>query len=599
MAATDPAAYLRSIPPFDALPRPLFDEAAGTLEVAFEPAGAWLVRAGGERLHHLYVIRKGSVRLERDGRTLQVLEDGEVFGYTSLLRHEATLDVVVEEDLVVYRLPEHAFHRLLTDARFAGNFASRAAQRLQASLARTEMASFRPDLALEVQKIAPREPVWVTAETSVGEAARVMRRERISSLLVRTDPPAIVTDRDLRGRVLAAGLGPATRVGEVCSSPLRTAPVTTPVHAAWVSLLDGDVHHLPLTRDGRIVGIVTSTDFLRHTAPGPIAVLRSIERLASRDSLPGYGQRVTEMSASLLAGGLDATAIAGFLARLNDALLRRILELAEADLGAPPAPYAWIVFGSEGRMEQTLLTDQDNALVFAEEGAPHRAWFRTLAERVNADLQAAGFPECPGGYMARAWNGPLSEWRDRFSGWIEVPNPQALLVASIFFDFRRVGGTLDLEPLEAILAAAAHKIAFLRLFAGSAMEFRPPARFMLRLRGESSIVDLKAQGVSPVVFLARCLGLEAGTRARSTMERLAAAARAGLIDEGDRAIVTEAFRFVLGLRLRRQLDALGRGAPPTTKVALSELTAIERTRLKEALHAVENWHEHVRHRYQV
>lgn len=590
MTGIDPVAYVRALPPFDELPPPLFDQVAKTLDVSFHPAGTRLVYPGGEPLHHLYVIRNGSVKLLREGRVLQVLEEGEIFGYTSLLRHEATLDVVVEEDLVACRLPERAFALLLSDARFARHFASRAAERLQASLARGEVASFRPDLELEVGQIAARAPVWVTPDVSVGEVARTMRRERISSVLVRGDPPGVVTDRDLRGRVLAEGLGPGTPANRICSRPLGTVPATTPVHAAWTYLLEKGVHHLPVTRDGDIVGVVTSTDLLRHTAPGPITVLRSVERLASRDHLPGYASRVTEMASSLLASGLDAIRIAGFVARLNDALLQRILQWAEAELGAPPAPYAWIVFGSEGRMEQTLLTDQDNALVYADAGDGRREWFLGLAERANADLVAAGFPECPGGYMARSWHGPLSEWADRFRGWIDVPNPKALLVASIFFDYRRAGGALDLTPLDEILAEAKRKTAFLRLFASASMEYHPPQHLLLRLRGDSSTVDLKAQGLSPVVFLARCYGLEAGTRARSTLERLDAAARAGLVAEEERAAVSEAFRFVLGLRLRRELDARSRGAPVTSRISLGALTAIERTRLKEAFREIERWH---------
>jgi CBS domain-containing protein len=526
-----------------------------------------------------------------------VLEEGETFGYASILRREATFDVVVEDDLVAYRLPDHAFELLLEDAGFAGHFAVRLAERLRASMT-PEIAPPRPDLETEVRLIAPREPVWVAGDASVGEAARTMRRDRISSLLVRSDPPGILTDRDLRGRVLAEGLDSGTRVDAVCSRPLRTAPSTTPVHAAWASLLDAGVHHLPITRDDEIVGIVTSTDFLRHTAPGPIAVLRSIERLASRASLAGYGERVAEMSASLVASGLDAIVIGGFVARLNDALVRRILEWAEADLGPPPAPYAWIALGSEGRMEQTLLTDQDNAIVFHDDGAPRREWFQALAERANADLQSAGFPECPGGYMARHWNAPFSDWIERFRGWIEVPHARALLAASIFFDFRRVHGALDLEPLESPLAGARRKTTFLRLLASASMEHHPPPSFLLRLRGESSVVDLKAHGISPIVFLARCFGLEAGTRARSTVERLEAAARAGLVSEEERATLVEAFRFVLGLWLRRQVDALSRRAPTSTKLALSELSAVERTRLKEAFRAVASWHERAKQHYQ-
>jgi CBS domain-containing protein len=200
--------------------------------------------------------------------------------------------------------------------------------------------------------------------------------------------------------------------------------------------------------------------------------------------------------------------------------------------------------------------------------------------------------------MARNWHGTLSDWAARFQGWIDVPNPKALLVASIFFDFRKVGGALDLEPLEAILAGARERTTFLRLFASSSMEYHPPPAFVLRLRGESSTVDLKTHGISPVVFLARCFGLEAGTRARSTVERLWAAVRAGNLDAEECAAVIEAFRFALGLRLRLQLESVTRGAPPVTKVALSELTAIERTRLKEAFRTVEVWHEHARHHVQ-
>jgi CBS domain-containing protein len=598
MAPTDPIAYLRAHPPFAELPPALFEEAARAVDVAFHGAGTALARAGGAPLQHLHVIRKGAVRLERAGRTLQVLEEGELFGYTSLLAKEATLDVLVEEDLVAYRLPRREFELLLADARFAAHFAVRVAERLGASVAPGGIAA-RPDLEIEVERIAPRPPVWIAPEVAVGDAARLMRRERISSLLVRTDPPGIVTDRDLRGRVLAEGRGPATRVGEISSRPLRTVPASSPVHAAWATLLDAGVHHLPLTRDGEIVAMVTSTDLLRQTAPGPIAVLRGIERLSSRDRLAGYAAQVAEMCGALLASGLDALAIAAFVGRLNDALVHRLLGWAEAELGPPPAPYAWIVFGSEGRMEQTLLTDQDNALVFADGGVERRDWYRSLAERVNADLEAAGFPPCPGGYMARGWHGPLSDWAERFRGWIDVPNPKALLVASIFFDFRKVGGALDLEPLEAILADARHQTPFLRLMATSAIEFHPPPQLLLRLRGESSSVDLKAHGVSPVVFLARCFGLEVGTRARSTVERLQAAARAGLVEEDDAASVSEALRFVLGLRLRLQLDRRAKGAPLGAKVALSDLTAIERTRLKEAFRAIETWHDHARHHYQV
>jgi len=598
MAAIDPVVFLRSTAPFHALPQALFDAAARRLEVSYHPAGTHLARVGGEPLRHLYVIRKGSVRLERDGQTVQMLEEGETFGYTSLITGEATMEVEVEEDLVAYRLPGQEFRRLLGDAQFARHFAVGLSERLKSSLEHSPVATFQANLSLEVRQLLRRPAAWVGPEATVGEAATLMREERISSVLVRTDPPGILTDRDFRNRVLAAGLGPDTPVTQIFTRPLRTVEAATPIYAAWQTLLDEGVHHLPVTRGGEIAGVLTSTDLLRCNAQGPMAVLKSVERLPSRDALPGYATRVVEMASALLAGRLDASVIAGFVARLNDVLLSRILHWAEKDLGAPPAPYAWIVFGSEGRMEQTLLTDQDNALIYAEEGAAQRDWFQAFAERVNADLEAAGFPACSGGYMGKNWHGPLSEWVERFTGWMEVPNPQALLVASIFFDFRRVGGGLDLEPLEEVVSRAAQKPLFLRFLAKAALEFHPRASLLLRLEGGASEVDLKLHGISPIVFLARCYGLEVGSRARSTLDRLDAAAKAGLMDEDLHASVSEAYRFLVGLRLRLQLRQLSEGRPSSSKVALSDLSAVERGRLKDAFRAIKGWQEKAAYHYQ-
>jgi CBS domain-containing protein len=599
MAAIDPIAFVRSTAPFDALPQELFHAAAGAIDVAYHPAGARLARAGGEPLRHLHVIRKGAVRLERDGQTLQVVEEGETFGYTSLISGEATLDVIVDEELVAYRLPGDAFRALLRDARFAGHFALGLAERLKASLEHSPVATFRSDLSRDVSQLVRRPAVWVDAGATVGLAARVMREERISSVLVRGESPGIVTDRDFRNRVLAEDLGPETPVSRVASSPLRTVSASTPLYEAWTTLLDQGLHHLPVVRDREIVGVLTSGDLLRQTAQGPVAVLRSVERLPGRESLPGYGARVAEMASALVAGRLDVWVIAGFVARLNDVLLRRIVRWAQDDLGPAPAPFAWIAFGSEGRMEQTLLTDQDNALVYADEGEPARAWFQAFAERVNDDLEAAGFPRCAGGYMARRWSGPVSEWTRRFAGWIDSPQPQALLEASIFFDYRRVEGDLDLAPLDRVVAESPRKPAFLRFLARSAMVFKPPPQLLLRLRGESSEVDLKLHGISPIVFLARCYALEAGTTARNTLERIEAAGRAGLVDAETAETVGEAYRFLLGLRLRLQLQAIASGGQPTNRVALSALSAVERSRVKDAFRAVRAWQDRAAFHYKI
>src|SRR6266545_5813074 len=356
MVSLDPVAFVRGTPPFDALPLPAFEDAAKALDIAFYPAQTRLLVRGGEPSKHLYVIRKGAVRLEREAQTLQVLEEGEVFGFTSLISGKATIDVTVEEDLLAYRLPKKEFEALLAQGPFAGHFASGLAERLRNSLERSQVVSFQPDLAVPVSTLLRGPAVRVPKDATVGEAARLMADRSVSSVLVDSEPPGIVTDRDFRRRVLAAGRGPETPVLEVYSAPLKTVSADCPIYEAWRILLDAGCHHLPVTRNGAIIGVLSATDLLKCTAAGPVAVMKRVERLGGRDALPGYSEKV--------------------------------------------------------------VTDQDNALVWGEDVPGAREYFAALAEKAIADLVAAGFPRCPGGYMSTKWLGGIAWWEERFRGWL-------------------------------------------------------------------------------------------------------------------------------------------------------------------------------------
>jgi CBS domain-containing protein len=597
VASLDPVAFVRGTPPFDALPAPAFEDAAKSLEIVFHPAGTRLLERGGDPSQHLYVIRKGAVRLEREGQTLQVLEEGEIFGFTSLISGEATIDVTVEEDLLAYRLPKPQFETLLAHGSFAGHFASGLAARLRNSLERSQVVSFQPDLAVPVSTLLRGPAVVIPKESTVGDAARVMADRSISSVLVDADPPGIVTDRDFRRRVLSAGKGPETPVLEVFSSPLKTVSAECPIYEAWRILLDAGCHHLPVTREGRIIGVLSATDLLKCTAAGPVAVMKRVERLGTRDALPGYSGKVAEMVSALFNGGLEPSVIGGFVARLNDTLLTRILRWAEADLGPPPTPYAWLVFGSEGRMEQMVLTDQDNALVWGEDVPGAQEYFAALSEKAIADLVAAGFPRCPGGYMATKWLGGIAGWEERFRGWLEKPTPQALLEASIFFDFRTVHGHLDVSRLRTVIGKARGARTFLSAMAKSAITFRPPSGLGLRLRSESSRFDMKLKGISPIVFLSRVYGLEAASRTSNTLDRLKASAATGLIAEDTSDTLSEAYRFLLRVRLRTQIQAISEGRPPSNLVSLADLSSMERSRLRDAFRAIEDWQERAAYHY--
>jgi CBS domain-containing protein len=242
-------------------------------------------------------------------------------------------------------------------------------------------------------------------------------------------------------------------------------------------------------------------------------------------------------------------------------------------------------------MEQTLLTDQDNALAYADAGASRRDWYEAFAGLVNSDLERAGYPRCPGGRMARRWHGAVSEWEARIAECVDHRPHDA----AIFFDMRPVGGALDVAPLEAALARAPRQRLFVRQLARSALAFEPPRTFLLR---DSSAIDLKEGGISPVVFLARCYAIEVGSRARNTIERLDAARAAGLMGEQVHADVTEAYRFLVGVRLRAQLRMIAAHEPLTSELHVADLSPLERNRLKESIRAVRRWQEKAAYHYQ-
>ncbi len=589
----EPVEFLRCYAPFSQLGVEGLGRLGRALEVQWAPAGEVILRQGGEPSRFVWVVRKGAVRLESDARAIDVLGPGESFGFPSLLSDsEPQRDAVALEDCLLYRLPAAAFRRLLEEPEFGDFFLHGLARRLRSVSRGRPSGALGGSLGVPARKLANRRPVTLECSANVGQAARRMREQRVSSVLVEGSCRGILTDRDLRTRVLAEGRGPETPVEEVVSRPLKTFPADGSLQEALLFMLRERIHHLPLEADGEVVGLITDSDLLAHQLASPSQLLRQVNRARSAEDLAEYSSGVAGMVETLHLGGTGASEIGRIVASLNDALVQRLVTLAEKDLGSPPSDYAWIVFGSEGRKEQALITDQDNALIFADDaGEGGERYFASLAERVVSDLEAVGFPRCAGDFMATKWRRPLSEWLRLFESWTEEPRPQALLEVANFFDFRQVWGGLDLEPLEEAIEAGARSRTFLAQLAKASLGMRPPIGLFHRIKEDDGGVDLKAGGLMPITGLARVVGLEARTRERSTLGRLEAARSAGaLSDEGCEGLV-ESFRFLFALRLDAQLAALRRGMPPTHRVALESLGPRRRHHLKEAFLLVREMQE--------
>lgn len=596
ISAMNPMDFVRAQPPFDALPGAALEWAAKGLEIGFYPKASRILVQGGDKSNHLYLIRKGEAHLALDGQAVAHLEEGDYFGYPSLLSGEPpAFDAIAEQDLLVYRWPQSIFKGLLEHPEFAGFFTRNLVQRLR-QIQHKPIATGGVELNRKVSDLITRPPVYVAASATVGEAAQVMQSNNISSVLVSGQPLGILTDRDLRNRVLAAGLGPETPVKQAMSTPIQTLHASSPLYEALLFMVRQGIHHLPLEQNGQIVGMVSDTDFLQQQTQSPLFLGKKLGQFKSPSDLNGYTSEVGSVVRNLLAGGLGSGEIGRTVAAINDQLLQTLLNMAEEQLGPPPSAYAWLVFGSEGRMEQSLPTDQDNALVFEGETPEDFGYFAKLAQFVVEALIQAGFPVCPGGYMATHWHKPLGQWVAQFMHWVKTPTPRELLEAQIFFDFRKVGGRLSLASLEQVVQKAPGSQVFLAQLAKASLQFRPPLGFFRQIREDHGGVDIKKGGIAPIVSLARLYSLQTGSLPPGTLERLIAAAPT--LGEERAETLQEAFRFMQDLRLRHQLEQQASGQTPDNTLRLERLSALERRHLKEAFAVVREQQEALSQRFQ-
>ncbi len=585
--AIRPIDFVKQTPPFNRLNHAELEDVEQSLREAKYSWEARILERDGPVSQYLYLIRHGSVRLERGERVAQVLEEGELFGYPSLLSgNPPSADAVANQDSVIYLISDVVFKQLLNNQAFAEYFMRGLSSRFR-NIAKAEGRPAGDTLISPVGTLVRRSLIAVEPDTTIAEAARVMRDAGVSCLIVSSQPPGILTDRDLRNRVLAAGRNGGTLVKDVMTQPAKSVPAETPLISALLYMFEHRVHHLPVTESDRIIGLVTPTDLLRHQAQSPLFLLKRLEHLKDEpESLAGYAPKIVGTVETLYENGLDPAQIGRVVSNLNDTLAKRLLQLAEVKCGPPPTPYAWLVFGSEGRMEQMLLTDQDNALVYQDDTPDAKAYFDQFTAFMLDRLVQAGFPPCPGGYMAINWHYPLARWVEMFRSWLERPEPRAILEAAIFFDFRVVYGKLDMAPIEQLILRAKDHPIFLAHLARTSLQFQPPLGFFGRIRQKNGLVDLKKGGIAPIVGIARVYGLTAGSHCRSSLERIEAAVEARSLSQEGANNLVDTYRLLQRLRLRAQLTSLSENRQPDNNIHLDSLSSLDRKYLKEAFASV-------------
>ena len=595
----DVQGFLRKHAPFDGLDEAALRAAAEAAQELRVAAGSVIIRQGGEPSPSLFVIVEGSVDVVADGRVLDVMGEGDVFGHMSLVTQEEPVATIRAREETVCVTLDRATASQVLGTRAGASFITESLRRRFDELAEASHEQPIRTVDSTVGSLIRGPALECDPSTSVGQVARAMAEARASAAVVNTAGGiGIVTDVDLRIKVLAEGRDASTPVGEIASSPASTVDEDVLAAEALFQMVQGGFHHLlVVSATGDVVGIVSETDVIGFGNDSPFAIRSAIERAGDRAACVEAARRLPDSVAALVDAGVDAVHIGHIVGATIDVLTRTLLRLAFDEQGPSPAAWAWLAFGSLGRREQALHTDQDHGLAYQGTTADEERldpYFSSLAEFVTQGLQDAGIPRCTGNMMATSagLRRSVGGWEQQLGAWIGKHERHATEIVTVVFDFRQVAGTLEVAPtFGRVVRAAAADAGFMRRLAAQALEHEPPAGHFRGFRVAGSGVhagslDLKHGGIIPITDIARFHAVAAGLSAHRTLDRLRIATDVGRLDEATRAGLDEAFTLLWQLRLERQVRCVREGTPPDDLVDPSALTPVRRQGLREAFRVI-------------
>ena len=600
------AEFLKQHHPFDLLPDDVIESLPKRLTARYFRAGTKVLSPEQQCLH-LYIIRTGGTETrDPDGQLLARLSEGECFGVRAMFRKgRAANNITTLEDSLCYLLPEKDFHDLAGKyPQFNYFFAQMGGDRLRRGM---QMIESRDDdqlklMSVKVADLIARDLVSIDRSATILDAGKLMCDERVSCLLITQNGDeiaGIITDRDLRNRVIAQ----ARSFDEPVTAIMTDKPISIhPDDYAFDALLTmtrNNIRHLPVLKDGKAVGMITTNNLLARQSLSAVYMAGKISKLNDPADMAKVIAQVPELLSHLIEAGATSQNAGHIVTTLSDAATGRLIQLAEEKLGPPPVPYVWMAGGSQGRQEQTAISDQDNCLIlddaYLEE--THGAYFEALAEFVCDGLNDVGYVFCPGDMMAKTaeWRQPAKVWQNYFNKWIEQPEPKALMLCSVWFDLRPIHGTKSLfdDLHRVIVSRAKDNRIFQAYLVGNAMTHHVPLGFfknfvMIRGGEHDSTLDLKHNGVVPIVDLARIHALANGVDEVNTFDRLRAVKAFPSISTQGASDLLDAFEFISITRLKHQVRQIRQGHAPDNFLHPESLSAFERTHLKDAFSVIKN-----------
>ncbi|WP_170608236.1 DUF294 nucleotidyltransferase-like domain-containing protein [Ruegeria arenilitoris] len=591
--------FLKSVHPYDALPDSAIEDVAKQIEV-WETDEDFSVYELGHTLPGLFLIYEGLIEItDENGSVVSRLGLRNSFGERGLIKNgKAATNARAHSPSVLIVLPSDLVSELIANHDVVAKFFNRS---------RSQRSGPQSLATSSIDVLMARDPATCPPDTPVQQAAKIMRDKHISSMCVTDsgDLQGIVTLRDIAEKFVVDAMDQNTPVSSIMTpDPVTLSPSDIGSDVLHV-MMERGIGHIPISQAGQLVGIVTQTDLTHYQAVNSAELVRRISRADTAEEMAKVTEEIPQLLVQLVAGGNRHEVVTRLITDIADTTTRRLLALAEVALGPPPVPYLWLACGSQGRQEQTGVSDQDNCLILDDAANESDfPYFTALAKSVSDGLDTCGYFFCPGDMMATnpRWCQPLGVWREYFRGWIKTPNPEAQMLASVMFDLRPIGGAFELFAnlqAETLEAANSNSIFVAHLISNS-LKHTPPLGLLrgfatVRSGEHRNTLDLKHNGVVPVVDLARVYCLQGQLKETNTRARLKAAETAGVLSHSGARDLLDAYDLIAQTRLEHQVRLVKSGEAPNNYLPPSDLSDFERSHLRDAFVVIKTMQSAVGH----
>ncbi|MEM8568761.1 MAG: DUF294 nucleotidyltransferase-like domain-containing protein [Bacteroidota bacterium] len=619
------ADFLKLYPPFDGIQPEDLDKISGGVVVKYFTTDDFVFHQGDEKSELLYIVKEGVVHLERQEKDqvtlVDICDEGDLFGVRAMLTGKPyVFHARCIEECLIYGVPISLFKPLLEkQSSVALFFASGLAggQTLFNNGNKAILFQDSGSLLNWNRPLTPPERALIAADPKdpIRNVAKLMNEQNVGSVVIcnEDDIIGIVTDTDFRKKV---GVGEAnldSPVADIMSKNVVTMPVGKPLSTYLLQMLKNKIRHICITDNEYPIGMLSERDLMAAQQNHPVALAYAMEEANSTSQLATLRNRADGLIQFYLEQNVSIALTSSLTTHINDVLIQRAIELSlehmKGEYGEPPVPFCWLSLGSEGREEQLIRTDQDNAILFEDVEAERleevQTYFIRLASQVNGILESSGFENCPADMMASnvRWCQPLSIWKGYFTGWIKEPAEKAIMLSTIFFDFRSVYGSLKLE--EKLKAHISETIVddriFLNFLAKNALKNPAPLgffkNFMVERSGEhENEFDIKARAMMPLVDIARVLTLDCGSlKETNTMKRYTFLADQEPKKRELYLQAAEAYEYLMRFRAQHGFKHGGSGR----YVSIHELNKLDRQILRNTFEPIDRLQKMLEVRYQL